>query len=196
MTRPELPGYERYRRSIASGAPLAVKLHAPGDIAEDRFGFAVHLALHPDGWLFVRNRERSCWELPGGRRDPGETIAQTGLRELAEETGRQALASRELLSYSVLLTGRRTYGKLFLAEVEGRCQPPQESEIGEVRPAWSIPEPLCYDHVQGLLLCMLHRWSARMPTPSSLLLSRHEDKLPTPATVRSLLGEPPSWRSG
>ena len=30
---------------------------------------------------------RPCWTLAGGGREPGETIAQTALREIAEETG-------------------------------------------------------------------------------------------------------------
>ena len=43
--------------------------------------------------LLITRRARSLsshagqWALPGGRRDPGETVQETALRELAEETG-------------------------------------------------------------------------------------------------------------
>ncbi|MGH3624877.1 MAG: NUDIX hydrolase [Sciscionella sp.] len=37
--------------------------------------------------LMVFNGWRGQWELPGGRREPGETARQAGVRELAEETG-------------------------------------------------------------------------------------------------------------
>lgn len=35
----------------------------------------------------VHQRARDAWELPGGRAEPGETPAETAVRELAEETG-------------------------------------------------------------------------------------------------------------
>ena len=40
-----------------------------------------------DPVLMVFNGWRQQWELPGGRRDPGETARQAAVRELAEETG-------------------------------------------------------------------------------------------------------------
>ena len=44
--------------------------------------FAVILARHRGQWVFCRHRQRSSWEVPGGHRAPGETIAQTAAREL------------------------------------------------------------------------------------------------------------------
>jgi 8-oxo-dGTP pyrophosphatase MutT (NUDIX family) len=50
------------------------------------------------GSLLITRRARSLrahagqWALPGGRRDPGESAEQAGLRELGEETGVRAAA--------------------------------------------------------------------------------------------------------
>jgi 8-oxo-dGTP pyrophosphatase MutT (NUDIX family) len=40
-----------------------------------------------DSVLMIFDSWRQQWELPGGKRDPGETARQAAVRELAEETG-------------------------------------------------------------------------------------------------------------
>lgn len=45
----------------------------------------------PDGRLLVMHR-RGHWDLPKGKVDPGETIAQAALREVEEETGASGLS--------------------------------------------------------------------------------------------------------
>ncbi|WP_054565635.1 NUDIX hydrolase [Frankia sp. R43] len=48
------------------------------------------VALWHDGrLLLVFNRQRACWELPGGMIDLGETPRQAAIRELHEEAGCQ-----------------------------------------------------------------------------------------------------------
>jgi len=42
----------------------------------------------PDGRiLLARRRDNELWTIPGGAMEPGETIAQTAMREVKEETG-------------------------------------------------------------------------------------------------------------
>ena len=45
------------------------------DQAEDRLlRFAVIAARSGGGWVYCRHRQRRTWELPGGHREPGESI--------------------------------------------------------------------------------------------------------------------------
>jgi ADP-ribose pyrophosphatase YjhB (NUDIX family) len=39
--------------------------------------------------LLARRRDNTLWTVPGGAMEPGETIAETALREVVEETGVQ-----------------------------------------------------------------------------------------------------------
>lgn len=68
-----------------------------GHGALKRAAVAIAVAEHPDGdgeLAFVLTRRARTlrshggqWALPGGRCDPGETLAQTALREVEEEIG-------------------------------------------------------------------------------------------------------------
>lgn len=50
-------------------------------------GAAVVLVTSADLLLLVRNTTRSGWAAPGGKRDPGEAVRQTAVREVQEEVG-------------------------------------------------------------------------------------------------------------
>jgi 8-oxo-dGTP diphosphatase len=56
-----------------------------------------------DGHVLLAERPagrhyRGCWELPGGKCDPGETFQQALLRELEEELGIQVVKARPLIT--------------------------------------------------------------------------------------------------
>lgn len=75
------------------------------NIADDeKLKFAVIIARSGGRWVFCRHKERSTLEIPGGHREPGETVAQTAERELREETGAEEFTLKRVCVYSV--TGR------------------------------------------------------------------------------------------
>lgn len=51
--------------------------------------------VHTDEKTFLLIFRRGKWDLPKGKQDKGETIAETALREVAEETGLTALQLEE-----------------------------------------------------------------------------------------------------
>jgi ADP-ribose pyrophosphatase YjhB (NUDIX family) len=78
-------------------------LHHGGRIARHgavQFG-ASALILDEDGnLLLTRRADNGRWCLPGGRMDPGESVAETCVREVLEETGLEVEIVRLIGIYS------------------------------------------------------------------------------------------------
>lgn len=88
----------------------------------------------------MRRRERSSvtWTLPKGTPDPGETIEQTALREVAEETGLQVRIVADLpsIEYTFVQNGTRIHKTVhyFLMEPTGGDLSRHDREFEQV--AW------------------------------------------------------------
>ena len=63
-------------------------------VDDKRLRFAVIVARHKGKWVFCKHRERDTYELPGGHREPGESILEAARRELQEETAAAAFSIR------------------------------------------------------------------------------------------------------
>ena len=79
--------------------------------------FAVILSRTQGKWVFCKHRERTTYEIPGGHREPGETIQETAERELREETGAVDFDMKQVGVYSVKTEESETFGMLFAADI-------------------------------------------------------------------------------
>ena len=86
--------------------------------------FAVIIAKTDGRWVFCKHKERDTYEVPGGRREPGETILETAKRELWEETGAIDFTIEPVCVYSVKGKTRInktdddiSYGMLYVADI-------------------------------------------------------------------------------
>lgn len=93
-------------------------------IEDELLGFAVIIAKTDGKWVFCKHKERDTYEVPGGHREPGETILETAGRELREETGAIDFKLKPVCVYSV--KGKTkvnkteddiSYGMLFVADI-------------------------------------------------------------------------------
>jgi ADP-ribose pyrophosphatase len=121
------------------------------DIALDPDGFEIKRAIVQHGGsavvmpvddmnrvLLVRQYRlpalRYMWELPAGRIDPGETVAQTARRELREETGFRARKMTKLCEFWVSPGFLGEKMTIFLAtDLSEGDQTPMEDERIEMR---------------------------------------------------------------
>lgn len=134
---------------------IAVKFY--DSVPDELLRFAVIASRTNGKWVFCRHRERTSYEMPGGRREPGEDIAYTAERELREETGAKDFDIHPVCAYSV--TGRtrvntgggESFGMLFYAEIFS-FENELRNEISEILLTGNLPAELTYPMIQPLLL--------------------------------------------
>lgn len=126
-------------------------------VPEELLRFAVIISKAEGKWVFCRHKERTTWEVPGGRREPGEAILETARRELREETGAIDFSLRPVCVYSV--KGKNSinkhdddisYGMLFTAEIFSFGE--LHSEIEEIRITEELPKNWTYPEIQPKLM--------------------------------------------
>lgn len=121
------------------------------DQAEDRLlRFAVIIARSGGKWVFCKHRERDTLEVPGGRREPGEEIGWTAIRELREETGAERFSIRPICAYAVVRE-EESLGMLYYADIRS-FSPELHSEIERVFLLDTLPEDWTYPDIQPELL--------------------------------------------
>ena len=128
------------------------------ETAEDSLlKFAVIISDTEGKWVFCKHKDRDTYEIPGGRRETGESILETARRELREETGALEFEMHPVCVYSV--TGRtravnsdeETFGMLYFAEIL-QFEDDLHSEMECVRLFDDLPQDWTYPLIQPLLI--------------------------------------------
>jgi 8-oxo-dGTP diphosphatase len=114
------------------------------------------LVPYPDNKILLIKRNtipfKGYWALPGGRMDPGETVEQTIVREVKEETGLDVIIVRKVGEY--VEKGVKDdvdyeyYPTCFVVKPVGGEIKKQESEIQEINlfNLNELPKPLAFVH--------------------------------------------------
>ena len=127
-------------------------------IEDELLQFAVIIARTKGKWVFCKHRERDTYEVPGGRREAGETILETAKRELWEETGAIDFTLKSVGVYSVKGKTRynqneedEKFGMLFVADIFS-FENELHSEIEKILICDQLVENWTYPDIQPRLL--------------------------------------------
>ena len=129
---------------------MKIEFYNLGLVNDKEIKFAVISANFQGKWLYVKHKDRDSWEIPGGHREPGETIDETAKRELFEETGSKELDLVPICDYSIDDHVNKTFGRLFFARIKEIGQLPV-SEIDEIKLFENLPLSLTYLEIQPQL---------------------------------------------
>jgi 8-oxo-dGTP diphosphatase len=135
---------------------MVINFYEFDQIEDEKLKFAVIMANQNDEWLFVKHKDRSTWEIPGGHREEDENILNAARRELLEETGAIKYNMKPVCVYSVKrekdenISYTESFGGLYYAKIYELGELP-ESEISEVCLFSGLPENLTYAEIQPYL---------------------------------------------
>ena len=125
---------------------MEVKLYEK-EVDDNLLEYAVIISRYRNQWVFCRHKQRITYEIPGGRRENGESIDEAAKRELKEETGALVFEMQTLCDYSVQSDDKINYGRVFVANIALLGELP-DSEIGEVIISEELPEKWTYPEIQ------------------------------------------------
>ena len=128
-----------------------ININSCGEAPRGEVKYAIIASRYRGLWIFVRERNRNTWEMPGGHIEAGESPDAAAERELREETGAVCFNILFLGYYSVSDGEYSGYGSLFLAEVNELGSLPLNSEICELMLSENMPERLTYPSIQPTL---------------------------------------------
>lgn len=144
-----------------------ISFHTPNTIDDSLLRFAVIAARYQGNWLFCRHKCRGTWEIPGGHREPGESMEETARRELWEETGAADADIHAVCAYGVTQDDVTTYGMLFFAEISSMGALP-DMEISETILQEVLPTDLTYPEIQPKLHEYVQGWLNIQSNPGEL----------------------------
>lgn len=125
------------------------------ETADERLDFAVIISKTQNQYVFCKHRDRQTWEVPGGHREPGETILDAAKRELYEETGALEFDIAPVCVYSVTALdkreGRESFGMLYFANIN-RFEGELHSEIERITITDTLPDRWTYPDIQPYLM--------------------------------------------
>lgn len=129
-----------------------IQVHFYEAVEDALLKFAVIIARTNGQWVFCKHRERGTYEVPGGRREAGETILETARRELWEETGAIEFQLKPVCVYSVeQQAGEESFGMLYTAEITA-FESELHHEIERILITESLVEDWTYPLIQPKLI--------------------------------------------
>ena len=135
-----------------------VNFFSPDTVKDSLIRFVVAAVRYQDKWVFSRHKARDTWDMPGGRREPGETAAQAMERELWEETGARKADVTAAFAYSVTKDHVTTYGMVYFAQIRELGPLPEEFEMAEICLVEQMPEQLTWPEIQPVLFSWIQGW--------------------------------------